>query len=183
MLVSCDLWGPCVRLPLVLRQLSGACLLVTEVRTVEEGGHWGTPWGGYGINNTILEMYFCSDFSLAFLIKTRNIMRHVGPAFGMQIWPAEPHPGRVAWEETVVAALTSRVLLEDSPGEPQTWSHITSPLNRGRWRWPGGNPKLRLDCLKKQIVVPTVTCWKCPNWTLRENERKWKYKQINHGFR
>lgn len=59
-------------------------------------------------------------------------MEQIGPAFGMQIWPAEPYLIELPWEKRVVAALTRRVILEDSPGAwGMSSAHNIFPLNEG----------------------------------------------------
>lgn len=42
-------------------------------------------------------------------------MRRMGPVFGMQIWPVEPHPGRAARGIKGLAALSGGLLFEQEP--------------------------------------------------------------------
>lgn len=165
MLISCKGAKPGAGLPWVVRQLSGACLLVTEVRRVEEGRLLG------GLHKEAEGSYTCSSALISPLILNKDTKYE---ANGPCIWKANLTCRATYWQscpgrKLVIEALTRRVLLEDSPGEPRARATALSLWGRGMaMAWRKSEAKAGLP--GETNGCPQGILLKSPNWTLRENE-------------
>lgn len=87
--MSCELWvlsGDSV-LSWVPRQLSWTLLVL---KYWQSEGLWERAWLAW-------RKPASEEALIRFILnKVTVVMRQMGPVFGMQIWPAEPHPGRAA---------------------------------------------------------------------------------------